>query len=89
MKYSSSSEIAFRMGNEVGEIAQKVLMPGGILIEYDRGLRKAIETTHKYLNDLFDLTLYEATLQTQNIQVLADLLAKEKDFIHVVESLAG
>jgi CRISPR/Cas system-associated exonuclease Cas4 (RecB family) len=85
MKYSSSSEIAFRMGNEVGEIAQKVLMPGGILIEYDRGLRKAIETTHKYLNDLFDLTLYEATLQTQNIQVRADLLAKEKDFIYVVE----
>ena len=85
MKYSSSSEIAFRIGNEVGEVAQKVLMPGGVLIEYDRDLRKAIETTQKYLNDLFDLTLYEATLQTQNIQVRADLLAKEKDFIHVVE----
>jgi CRISPR/Cas system-associated exonuclease Cas4 (RecB family) len=85
MKYSSSSEIAFRIGNEVGEVAQKVLMPGGVLIEYDRGLRKALETTHKYLNDLFDLTLYEATLQTQNIRVRADLLSKEKDFIHVVE----
>ena len=29
--------------------------------------------------------LYEATLQAQNIQVRADLLAKEKDFISVIE----
>ncbi len=85
MKYSASSEIAFRIGNEVGEVAQKVLMPGGVLIEYERGLRKAIETTHKYLNGLFDSTLYEATLQAQNIQVRADLLAKKKDFINVIE----
>jgi len=85
MEYSAFSEIVFRIGNEVGEVAQEVLMPGGMLIEYDRGLRKAVETTHKYLNDLFDVTLYEATLQTQNVQVRADLLSKEKDFIDVVE----
>jgi len=85
IRHSSSSEIAFRIGDEVGETARKVLMPGGILIEYDRGLRKAVETTHKYLNDLFDVTLYEATLQTQNIRIRADLLTRNKNFIHVVE----
>jgi hypothetical protein len=85
IKYSSSSEIAFRIGDEVGETAREVLMPGGILIEYDRGLRKAVETTHKYLNDLFDVTLYEATLQTQNIRIRADLLSRDKNSIHVVE----
>jgi hypothetical protein len=85
IKYSSHSEVAFRIGDEVGETARKVLMPGGILIEYDRGLRKAVETTHKFLNDLFDITLYEATLQTQNIQIRADLLTKNKNYIHVVE----
>ena len=85
IKYSSHSEAAFRIGDEVGETAQKVLMPGGILIEYDRGLRKAVETTNNFLNDLFDITLYEATLQTHNIQIRADLLNKDKNYIHVVE----
>jgi CRISPR/Cas system-associated exonuclease Cas4 (RecB family) len=85
IKYSSHSEAAFRIGDEVGETARKVLMPGGVLIEYDRGLRKAVETTHNFLNDLFDITLYEATLQTHNIQIRADLLIKEKNYIHVVE----
>ena len=85
IKYSYSSEIAFRIGDEVGDTAQKVLMPGGILIEYDRGLRKAVETTHKYLNDLFDVILYEATLQNQNVQIRADLLSKNKNSIHVIE----
>lgn len=85
IKYSSHSEVAFRIGDEIGETAQKILMPGGILIEYDRGLRKAVETTHKFLNDLFDITLYEATLQTQNIQIRTDLLIKNKNYIHVVE----
>jgi len=85
IKYSSHSEAAFRIGDEVGETARKVLMPGGILIEYDRGLRKAVETTNNFLNDLFDITLYEATLQTHNTQIRADLLNKDKDCIHVVE----
>ena len=85
IKYSSHSEAAFRIGDEVGETARKVLMPGGILIEYDRGLRKAVETTNNFLNDLFDITLYEATLQTHNIQIRADLLNKIKNDIHVVE----
>ena len=85
MQFSASSEAAFAIGNEVGRVAQEVLMPGGILIDYDRGLRKAVRTTEKYLNDLFDITLYEATLQTQNVQVRADLLSRRKDFIDVVE----
>ena len=29
IKYSSHSEAAFRIGDEVGETARKVLMPGG------------------------------------------------------------
>ena len=85
IKYSYSSEIAFRIGDEVGDTARRVLMPGGILIEYDRGLRKAVETTHKYLNDLFDVILYEATLQTQNVRIRADLLSRNKGSIEVVE----
>ena len=85
IKYSSSTEIAFRIGDEVGETAREVLMPGGIMIEYDRSLRKAVETTHKYLDDLFDVTLYEATLQTRNIRIRADLLTRDKSFIHVLE----
>lgn len=85
IKYSYSSEIAFRIGDEVGDTARRVLMPGGILIEYDRGLRKAVKTTHKYLNDLFDIILYEATLQTQNVRIRADLLSRNKGSIEVVE----
>lgn len=85
IRYPYSSEIAFLIGSEVGETAREVLMPGGILIEYDRGLRKAAKTTHKYLTDLFDIILYEATLQAQNVRIRADLLAKSKNSIHVVE----
>ena len=85
IKYSYSSEIAFRIGDEVGDTARRVLMPGGILIEYDRGLRKAVETTHKYLNDLFDVILYEATVQTLNVRIRADLLSRNKGSIEVVE----
>ena len=85
MQYSAASEVAFTIGNEVGAVAQEVLMPGGILIDYDRGLRKAVETTYKYMGELFDTTLYEATFQTQNIQVRADLLSRRQNFIDVVE----
>jgi hypothetical protein len=85
MRYSSSSEMVFSIGNEVGELAQEVLMPGGILIPYGPGLRKAVETTQSYLNDLFDITLYEATLQTKNVQVRADLLSRIKDYVDVIE----
>ena len=87
IKYSSHSEAAFRIGDEVGETARKVLMPGGILIEYDRGLRKAVETTNNFLNDLFDITLYEATLQTHNIQIRADLLNKIKNSYSIIIKL--
>ena len=85
MQYSASSEIAFAIGNEVGAVAQEVLMPGGILIAYDRGLRKAVASTNKYMGELFDTTLYEATFQTQNVQVRTDLLSRRQDFIDVVE----
>lgn len=85
MQFSASSEVAFTIGNEVGAVAQEVLMPGGILIDYDRGLRKAVDTTYKYMGELFDTTLYEATFQTQNIQVRADLLSRRQNFIDVVE----
>lgn len=85
MQYSASSEVAFTIGNEVGAVAQEVLMPGGILIAYDRGLRKAVASTEKYMGELFDTTLYEATFQTQNIQVRADLLSRRQNFIDVVE----
>ena len=85
MQYSASSEVAFSIGNEVGAVAQEVLMPGGILIAYDRGLRRAVESTSKYMGELFDITLYEATFQTQNVQVRADLLSRRQNFIDVVE----
>ena len=85
MQYSASSKVAFTIGNVVGAVAQEVLMPGGILIAYDRGLRKAVESTSKYMGELFDTTLYEATFQTQNMQVRADLLSRRQDFLDVVE----
>ena len=85
MQYSPSSETAFSIGHEVGQVAREVLMPGGMLIDYDRGLRKAVQTTMRYLDDLFDTTLYEATFQTENIQVRADLLSRRKSTLDVVE----
>jgi hypothetical protein len=85
IQYSASTEAVFDIGNEVGEIAQEVLMPDGVLIPYGPGLRKAVETTQNYLKDLFDITIYEATLQTGNVQIRADLLSRKKDFIDVIE----
>lgn len=85
VEYSASSERLFRIGDEVGKLAQEFLMPGGILIDYDPGLRKAVATTQNYLSDLLDITLYEATIQTQNVQIRADLLSKKKDVIDVID----
>jgi len=61
-------------GYEVGDMACK-LYPG-VMVEYDAGLSKAIETTAELVADTSVKRIHEATFSFENILVRVDLLER-------------
>ncbi len=64
---------AYRIGNEVGEIAQR-LCPDGILIEDQDNLAAALTATRSALAAYPDRPLFEATFQHKGLLVRSDVL---------------
>lgn len=63
----------YQVGNEVGEIAQR-LCPDGILIEDQDNLSAAIAATKTALANYSDRPIFEATFQHEGLLVRADVL---------------
>jgi len=78
--YSSATEAAFAVGNEVGDIAIQLYggagsTGGGTYIEYSGGsFAKALAQTGQLMNSMFRAPVYEATLQYDGVLVRQDVL---------------
>lgn len=86
---SSSTERAFAVGHEVGAVAQK-LWPGGILIEHDQELERALQETSDRLAKPGPITLFEATFRADGVLVRVDVLERnDANHIRLVEVKAA
>jgi len=65
----------YQIGNEVGEIAQR-LCPDGILIKYQKNLAAAIADTKAAMAAYPDRPIFEATFQHEGLLVQADVLLR-------------
>jgi hypothetical protein len=94
--YSKSTEAAFALGHEVGDIA--IQLYGGLtgnnsgaFIEYNRGsFAKALEQTRDLMSSMFRVPVFEATLQHDGVLVREDvLLPIDENSWHIVEVKAS
>jgi len=71
-------QAAFAMGHEVGEMARRLYDPAGsgILIEYDEGLKAAMDRTATVLAQGSSTPVFEATFQRNGLLVRTDVLER-------------
>jgi hypothetical protein len=74
---SASTQQAFSLGHSVGEVARQ-LVPGGLLIEHDEDLTKALAATQEALRSDPSRPLFEATFQNEGVLIRADVLAPSR-----------
>ncbi len=85
---SEKAEHFFAIGNEVGEMAQR-LVPDGVLIDYSENLTSAIEQTRQLLKTRPDTPIFEATFLHDGVLVRVDLLFPEDGGYRLVEVKAA
>jgi hypothetical protein len=81
---SAPTERSFKIGYEVGEVAQG-LFPNGVLIEDNDNLTAAIKSTKEAVNAHPDLPIFEATFQHDGLLVRSDLLVPARNGYRMVE----
>ena len=74
-KFDDGAEARFAAGNDVGEIARR-LVSGGVLVE-EEDLGAALEATQRHLAER-PRPLFEATFQHDGVLVRADVLSPDK-----------
>ena len=84
LEESSTAEINFQIGYEVGEVAQQ-LFPDGILIGDDDDLSAALASTKSAMATDPDRPIFEATFQHEGMLVRADLLLPTPNGYRMVE----
>ena len=84
LETSASTERSFKIGYEVGEVAQG-LFPNGILIEDNDNLSAAIASTKQAINSHPDLPIFEATFQHDGLLVRSDLLVPSLNGYRMIE----
>jgi len=82
--YSEDTRRRFAAGNNVGEVARE-LYGGGILIDGEGNLSRAVRDTDAALAGPGDLTLYEATLRHSGVLIRADILERRDGRYRMVE----
>ena len=76
VRYSKSTEAAFALGHEVGDIAVQLYGGDeGSYIEYSGGsLSRALAQTGQLMSSMFRTPIFEATLQYEDVLVREDVL---------------
>ncbi len=76
VRYSKSTEAAFALGHEVGDIAVQLYGGDeGSYIEYSGGsLSRALRETEKLMSSMFRTPIFEATLRYEDVLVREDVL---------------
>lgn len=97
--YTSSTEAAFELGHEVGEIAIRLYGGAspkdkedlnGTFIDYKGGhFTRALAQTESLLTSMFRAPIFEATLQHDDVLVREDVLLPDGDSWHIVEVKAS
>jgi hypothetical protein len=79
--YSKSTEAAFALGHEVGDIAVQLYGGGeGTYIEYSGGsLKRALDQTRDIMTSMFHTPIFEATLQHDGVLVREDVLLPDEE----------
>ncbi len=74
---TAEQQAIFDMGHDVGAIAQQLYdTGGGVLIEYDEGLRGAVERTNEVLRKQPPVPIFEATFVRNGLLIRADVLER-------------
>lgn len=81
---SAPTERSFKIGYEVGEVAQG-LFPNGILIQDNDNLTAAIKSTKEAVTASPELPIFEATFQHDGLLVRSDLLVPASNGYRMVE----
>jgi len=83
-------QASFDRGNEIGEIARRLYDTGdGVLIEYDAGLKAAMQRTGQVLAEDSTAPVFEATFQRNGLLVRTDVLERGADGPRLVEVKAS
>jgi hypothetical protein len=80
-RFSSSTQAAFDLGHEVGDMAVQLYGGDeGVYIDYSGGqLTRALAQTRELMSSMFRSTLFEATLQHDGVLVREDVLLPVTD----------
>jgi len=99
--YSKSTEAAFALGHEVGDVAirlyggtgsvdTEIEHSGGTFIEYDGGsFAQALAQTETLMTSMFRAPIFEATLQHEGVLVREDVLLPDGNSWRIVEVKAS
>jgi hypothetical protein len=94
--YSKSTESAFALGHEVGDIAiqlyggPRIEANGGTFIEYSGGsFAKALAQTEQLMTSTLRAPIFEATLQHSGVLVRQDVLLPNENSWRIVEVKAS
>jgi len=77
IEHSAATEAVFATGHQVGAIAQDQF-PGGVLVEHDFELQKALFETEDLLAQEEPVTIFEATFQYDGVLIRADVLERDE-----------
>jgi len=91
MEFSANTEVAFKLGHQVGDIAIEIYGKGqGEVIPYEGGsLSPAIRRTKTLMDGMFRGPVFEATLQYKDVLVREDVLLPNGDNWDIVEVKAS
>jgi predicted RecB family nuclease len=87
---SSSTEIAFRIGREIGAIARLIYGTGDyVYLDYAAGLDEALRRTTQMMKEGPKVPVFEATFQYESVLVRVDVLIPDGDSWRLVEVKAS
>jgi predicted RecB family nuclease len=80
----------FALGHEIGDIARRLYdTGGGVLIDYDDGLKAAMQRTREALSQRSPAPIFEATFERNGLLVRADVLERGAAGTRLVEVKAS
>jgi hypothetical protein len=86
----AGQEAVFALGHEVGDLARRLYdTGGGVLIDYDAGLKAAMQRTREVLEQDSPAPVFEATFERNGLLVRADVLERGPAGTRLVEVKAS
>lgn len=80
----TGNELVLAMGHEVGAAAQSAY-PDGTLLGSHENIRDSLTRTQAWLAAKDPAVAFEATFQADNVLVMADVVERRNDLLHLIE----